>query len=118
MATIKLMNVNRKMPISVYAFDGTDVVINPTGQPVEVDEKFNWNLPKGIKLVREKASAVEVKPPATGEIDASATVNASGVAEDKSAPEPEPAQTQKLKGTKQSVNTSTPANPDVGAVNK
>lgn len=62
--TIRVTNNTQEM-ITLKSFDGDEVDVQPTkGGPVEIDAKFDWNLPRGIKNMEKKIPTVaEVKEP-------------------------------------------------------
>lgn len=57
--TVKLRNKRSDMPITVPSADGDSVTIMP-GAIQEVDDKFNWSLPKGIEVVPDVTSVKSV----------------------------------------------------------
>ena len=60
---VTLRNTSRDMAISVKAADGSSVQFGP-GLTAEVEDKFLWNLPNGIVLVKPKSVPVVAR--ATG----------------------------------------------------
>jgi hypothetical protein len=63
--TIRVVNTTKDM-ITLKSFDGDecDVLPSRTG-PIEIDKKFDWNLPRGIKNMEKTIPTVaEVSVPA------------------------------------------------------
>jgi hypothetical protein len=63
--SIRVLN-NTQEKVTLRSFDGDECDVMPSRNgPVEVDKKFDWNLPRGVKNVEKTIPTVaEVSIPA------------------------------------------------------